>query len=100
SARPCTRADPPRCGGSPVWDGGRARGWRSQEVLEVVLAADSTAEPEDLAGHGVRVDLDEVAGSVPQVACTADQLVRLVGPVALDPELFERQVDHTALHVV
>src|SRR5207244_11867354 len=67
---------------------------------EIVLAAHATAETKDLARHRLRIDLDEVARSVPQVAGSTDELMRLIGPVNLDPELLERKVDHPALHVV
>src|SRR5207249_10163676 len=78
----------------------RPAGSRSQEVLEVVLAADAAAEAEDLARHGVRIDLDVVALSAPQEARAGDELVGLEGTVALDAQLLQGQMDPAALHVV
>src|SRR5437762_13232806 len=73
---------------------------RSQEVLEVVLASDPAAEAEDLPRHRARVQLDEVARAVPEVARPGDELVRLEGPLAVEAQLFQGKVDHPALHVV
>src|ERR1700704_1464538 len=76
--------------------------WRfeSQEILEVMFAAEAAAEAEDLRRDGVRVDLDIVAWAVPQVTRPAQKLVRLKTAVAPDAEVLERQGDHAGLSVV
>src|SRR6266571_5951009 len=80
------------CDAAGAWSG-------SQEVLEVVLAANAAPEPEDL-GWGIRAELDIVARPLPHVARPTEKLVRLVALVALDAEILERQVDHADLRVM
>src|SRR6202011_2499320 len=83
---------------SRAFDAGPKTG--SQEVLEVVLAADPSAEPKDLRGRRERVELDVVARAVPDVARPAQELVRLVAALAVDAERVEREGDHADLRVV
>src|SRR6202011_1264114 len=72
----------------------------SQEVLEVVFAADAAPETEDLRLRRRRAELDIVARPVPYVTRAAQELVRLVAAVSVDAERVERQVDHSHLPVV
>src|ERR1700716_1597005 len=65
-----------------------------------MLAADAAPEPKDLRWDRVRVDLDEVAWTVPEIAGAAQQLVSLVAPVAPDTELLQGQRDHARLSVM
>ena len=55
-----------------------------------MLAADAAPEPEDLRRGGVRVDLDVVSRSGPQVARSTHQLVRLIAPIAVKAKRLER----------
>src|SRR5262245_14603240 len=71
-----------------------------EEILEVALGADARLDLEDARRQSGRVQLDEVARAVPEVALIREQVVDLERLPVLQPELGQRQVDPAGLGVV
>src|SRR6266852_3695113 len=65
-----------------------------------MFAADAPAETEDLRRRRIRIELDVVARSVPDVPRPAEELMRLVAAISVDAQRLERQRDHADLLVM
>src|SRR5512134_3605215 len=78
----------------------RSRFMPLQEVVEVALGAHAPAQHEEMRRRARRVELDEVAPPVPQVARAGEQLVHLVGGARVHAERLEVELDPAALRVV
>ena len=72
----------------------------SQVILEIPLRPDATADPEDMCGDDVGVELHEVAAAGPGVARVGDEAVDLERPGAVDAEGGEIEFDPAGLRVV
>src|SRR5580765_3319352 len=72
----------------------------SQEVVEVALAVDPAPQAEYVGGHRTGVEGDVVAGSVPEIASAAEEVVRLIRVGGIDPECLERNLHVAGLRVM
>src|SRR5579883_1270716 len=64
---------------------GMRRG-RSEEVVEIALAAHPSPQPQDVRRRAVRVERDVVARPLPHEARSGQQVVRLEALIGLDAE--------------
>src|SRR4051812_1647519 len=64
----------------------------SQEIIEIPFRTDLLAQQEDVCCGTRRVQLNEVAGAVPEEALVGEQVVHLEGGSRRDRKLVERQV--------
>lgn len=70
------------------------------EVIEIPLAAQAAAQPEDVDRRGLRVETHELARALPQESRTGQQVVRLKRITGGHRKGFQRQFDPARLHVV
>src|ERR1700743_541554 len=72
----------------------------SEVVLEVALTANLSADLEDVRRDDVRIELHVVPRAVPHVPRTAQEVVGLERPRAIEVEFFEIEVEPPRLRVV
>src|SRR5437773_1937287 len=65
----------------------------SQEVIEILFAAEPAADAEDVRGLRVRVERDEIAPAAPEVALVVEQVVHLIRVAFKPAELFDWHVN-------
>src|SRR5512139_3348114 len=68
---------------------GRPRAGASQKIVEVALGAHLAPQSEHVCGRALRVEPDEVARALPEVARSAQQLVHLVRRGGIEPQHVE-----------
>src|SRR4051812_38638634 len=72
----------------------------SKEVVEIALRAHAAADAEDVRRHLPRVELHEVARTVPEETGAGQEIVHLERLPHLETERREIEVDPPRLHVV
>src|ERR1044071_5702872 len=63
------------------WSSGSAKlspSHHSEEIVKIAFVADSPANPENMRGHGERVQFDIVAAPLPKVVRVIQQVVHVI----------------------
>src|SRR5690349_1601649 len=72
----------------------------SSEVVDILLSAEPTPQPEDVGRTHGGIELDVIPLRAPEKPRSAEEIVRLEGVLGVDAEGVQVQMNEAALHVV
>ena len=72
----------------------------SYEIIEVALGAKVASQPENGRGHNRRIELNVIAGALPEIAFVRQQVVDLKDAGRLDAQFLQGQRQPSVLDVL